>query len=157
MMHLLEKLWTMSSLKHPKPTPVLGHAVGMTVTRPFTQLTITNTLTNQSTRANFVVDTGLWAKHSLVKQEVLDGIGVFPENATGDCVRSIDMGTSCYHLTPFLAVTFRDRRIMTSFNVNARGQALVFSHYDGLLGRNDIARLGIDIHLDKNCCALPDR
>ena len=147
----------MSSQKPSKPTPILGHSVGLTLTRPFCQLTITNTLTNQSKQANFVVDTGLWTKHSLIKQEVLDDIGVTPENATGEYVRSIDLDTSCYNLTPFLAVNFRDKRIVTAFNVNPRGKTLVFSHYDGLLGRNDIARLGIDIQLDNNCCSLPDR
>ena len=146
----------MSSQQTSKSAPILGHTHTEALTRPFCQLTITNTLTNQSKHVKFVVDTGWWVKHSIIKQEVLDDIGIIPRG-TGETIRSVDLGTSCYHLTPFLAVDFQDKRILTAFNVNPRGKTLVFPDYDGLLGRNDIARLGIDIKLDKNCPSLPNK
>ena len=66
----------MSSQKKTESAPILGTHMVSTITHPYCQLTITNTSTNQSKLANFVVDTGMWATHSIIKQEVLDDMGL---------------------------------------------------------------------------------
>ena len=138
--------YCMSSQKQTESAPILGAHMVSTITHPYCQLTITNTSTNQSKLANFVVDTGMWSTHSTIKQEVLDDIGLIPDGE-GDTITGVGLKTSSYNLSPFVAVNFGNKRIITAFNVTPRGTDVLFSRYDGIVGINDIANLGIDIRL----------